>query len=217
MNRPDFEASLTALIATFAVLVGVSITDYLDPEKTPIPPAYFWWIFIMMIALMLRYIVGSAIHLKYMYGNRLPDLPRSRSACLFFKDGAFLVWFGALAVGMAHSWEKAANPADRFAHFPEGLDSFFRHAELFLTAGIAWSVTDCVIRYFYSMRAGRANEWPDNAPWSFWLIVDLMQLYLTFAVPQVVGSPLAAVRILAPIYVVLLYVDFEHSVRTLRG
>src|SRR6185312_6342335 len=105
--------------------------------------------------------------LKYMYGNRLPDLPRSRSACLFFKDGAFLVWFGALAVGMAHSWEKAANPADKFAHFPDGLDSFFAHAELFLTPGFA--------------------------------------------------SPLAAVRILAPVYVVLLYVDFEHSVRTLRG
>ena len=99
---PGFEAALSALIATFAVLVGVSITDFLDPAKTHISGDLYWWVFVMMISLLLRFIVGSAIHLKYTYGNTPQGAdevgpPRSRAVFLFFKDGAFLVWFGVLA------------------------------------------------------------------------------------------------------------------------
>jgi hypothetical protein len=213
-ERPDFEASLTALIATFAVLIGVSITDFLDPAKTHMPKRYFWWVFIMMIALMLRYIVGSAIHLKYTYGNRASDQgrldpPRSRVPLFFFKDGAFLVWFGVLAVGMAHSTHGTDQAFD--------LSLFFKHAEWFLIAGISWSASDCVIRYFYSRRPNHGDEWPTNGPWTFWIMVDLIQLYLTVATPQVVSSPLQAAQILAAFYVLLLYVDFKYSVHLLRS
>jgi hypothetical protein len=48
-------------------------------------------------------------------------------------------------------------------------------------------------------------------------MVDLIQLYLTVATPQVVSSPLQAVQILAAFYVLLLYVDFKYSVHLLRS
>lgn len=213
---PDFEASLNALIATFAVLVGVSITDFFDRTKAPIEGKLFGPLFVMFITLLLRYIVGSAIHLKYTYGNSkqandTPGPPQSQSVPLFFKDAAFLVLFGALAVTMTHSWEeRVSNPQHPFEVAP-----FLRHAEWFLGAGLVWSVTDPILRWFYWYK-GKWEEWPTKPFWLPWVLFDGLQLILTRYVPDYAASPLKTVQILAAIYVLFLFIDFGYLIRALR-
>jgi hypothetical protein len=215
-KAPDFDASLNALIATFAVLVGVSITDFFDRTKAPIDGKLFGPLFVMFIALLLRYIVGSAIHLKYTYGN--PEQadgthgpPRSRSVPLFFKDAAFLVLFGALAVTMTHSWERRViDPNVAF-----GIVPFLQHCEWFLWAGLVWSLTDPILRWFYWYK-GRWEEWPTKPFWLPWVLFDGLQLLLTWVVPLCALSPLKTVQILALIYVFFLFIDFGYLIRALR-
>lgn len=211
---PNFDASVSALNAAFAVLVGLSITDFLDPTKTKIPGKFYWWMFVILISLLLRFIVGSAIHLKYMYGARLdaagkPKGPRSRAVLLFFKDGAFLVWSGALAVGITHS-STSWSPGQQFDLHP-----FIMHAELFLGAALLWSIVDWLARLLYSS-FGAKDEWPESRPWLVWGAVDGLQLLLTWAIGDNSGTQLTSVQVLAVLYVVFLIFDFGYSVRSLR-
>jgi hypothetical protein len=215
-HPPDFDASLNALIATFAVLVGVSITDFFDRTKAPIAGKLFGPLFVMFITLLLRYIVGSAIHLKYTYGNPERaggghDEPRSQSVPLFFKDAAFLVLFGALAVTMTHSWEERASNLQLSSE----VDPFLRHAEWFLWAGLVWSLTDPIVRWFYWYK-GRWQEWPTRPFWLPWVLFDGLQLLLTWLVPFCAPTPLKTVQILAVIYVLFLFMDFGYLIRALR-
>lgn len=210
---PNFDASLGALNAAFAVLVGLSITDFLDPTKTKIPGKLYWWMFVILISLLLRFIVGSAVHLKYTYGGRTdangkPKAPRSRAILLFFKDGAFLVWFGALAVGITHSSE-SWSPGQPFELHP-----FILHAELFLGAALLWSAVDWAARSLYWV-FGAESEWPDNPPWLIWGAIDAGQLFLTWAIGDCGGSQLKSVQVLAVLYAVLLVFDFGYSMRSL--
>ena len=66
---------------------------------------------------MPRYIIGSAIHLNYVYGG---DAPRSNSVLMLFKDLMFLVLFGMVAFYIID--------AQDVAHF-------VRRAMLFVLAG----------------------------------------------------------------------------------
>ena len=211
---PGFEAALSALIATFAVLVGVSITDFLDPAKTHISGDLYWWVFVMMISLLLRFIVGSAIHLKYTYGNT-PQCadevgpPRSRAVFLFFKDGAFLVWFGVLGVGMSHSWD-AAGFQGSFSEHP-----FIVHAEWFLAAAFLWSVADFASRACYLL-CHQTQEWPAKPPWLFWGAIDLSQYVITWFCTTQGGGQINIVQSLSIIYVIYLFVDFYYTIHALH-
>ena len=84
------------------------------------------------MALLLRYIIGSAIHLNHTYGGKPP---RSLSVFLLFKDLMFLVLFGMLALYIMEAVT---------------LEDFIRRVMLFVGAGFAWSIIDYFFRRFWS-------------------------------------------------------------------
>lgn len=89
---------------------------------------WHWWGIFALVALLLRYIIGSAIHLNYIYGG---EEPRSISVFLLFKDLLFLVFFGVLAFYIIEA--------------PDG-PNFIRRAMLFVLAGFTWSIIDYFAR-----------------------------------------------------------------------
>jgi hypothetical protein len=107
-KAPEFAAASSVVLTTFSVIIGIAIQDFLDPKVAAQFKAIYWFAFAMMMTAVLRYLIGSAVHFTYTYGSRTPG-PRCGSPYLFFKDIAFLVLFGALAVSVTQALE--------FGHF----------------------------------------------------------------------------------------------------
>jgi hypothetical protein len=142
---PNFDQAIKVILATFTVFTGLALTLFLaPPNKTAglkIPPieidaihGWRWWAFFALVALLLRYIIGSAIHLNYVYGG---EAPRSNSVGLLFKDLMFLVLFGMLAFYIID--------AGNVGHF-------VARAMLFVLAGFIWSIFDYLVRRFVCCR-----------------------------------------------------------------
>jgi hypothetical protein len=80
---PDFENVVKVVLSTFAVFVGFTFNEYL--RKITIGDFGHWqfWSFIALAALLLRYIIGSSVHLNYVYVQKIgaapAQRPRSRS------------------------------------------------------------------------------------------------------------------------------------------
>ena len=160
--RPDFSQCVTISLQTFAVLVGLSITDFLDETKNRLPPTLHIPLFIALISLEFRYIFGSAMHLNYVYvkcGEVTGLYPKV--VLLFLKDMAFLVLFGWLAVRIAHS---------------ASFRGFLGCSAGFLLAGLAWSVWDACWQA-PSMRSARGSS-----IWKTWAVLDGGQIILTLAI-----------------------------------
>lgn len=139
-KTPNFDNSVKVILATFTVFTGLTLTRFLTPNPAPVDIGDFsdwhWWGFFALVALLLRYIIGSAIHLNHTYGG---DPPRSIHVFLLFKDLMFLVFFGMLALYIM----EANRP-----------DEFVRRAMLFVLAGFAWSIIDYLIRQFVCLASG---------------------------------------------------------------
>jgi hypothetical protein len=130
---PKFDAALNVILATFAVFTGLALTTFLAPPNAPPIDIgnlrdWHWWGIFALVALLLRYIIGSAIHLNYVYGG---EEPRSISVFLLFKDLLFLVFFGVLAFYIIEA--------------PDA-PNFIRRAMLFVLAGFTWSIIDYFAR-----------------------------------------------------------------------
>src|SRR5712671_5646300 len=133
-----FEDSVKTILTTFGVFTGFAIKSAIDAIQFPTSPS--WWAFldllkdshlfvgIATIALLLRFIIGSAVHLNLCY--LVP--PRSKKPSMLFKDLTFLVVFGLFAVFMI----KANN-----------VPTFAIRAFLFIVVGLVWSALDWFVRH----------------------------------------------------------------------
>jgi hypothetical protein len=134
---PKFNDVVAAILATFAVFTALALTNFLAPSNGPAIDitaihGWRWWAFFTLVALLMRYIIGSALHLNYVYAG---ERPRSASVAMLFKDLMFLVLFGMLAYYIVE--------AGNAAHF-------IRRAMLFVLAGFAWSIFDYMTRRIWS-------------------------------------------------------------------
>lgn len=195
---PDLLQAVNAVISTFAVLVGISLTDFFDETKNQLGKDIRPWAFVALVALLLRYIMGSAIHLNRAYGKRKkPDGkelegPLLPSTVLFVKDLAFLVAFGYVAIQITHSLE--------FKHF-------LREAAWFVGLGLAWSATDPFCRWWHLGQDGCIEEL--NRLAVDWIVIDAVQLALTILIHcrYTYDSGIRFPIVLMVLYVVFFCVD----------
>jgi hypothetical protein len=198
--QPDFENVVKVVISTFAVFVGFTITEYLKKPDVEDFGKWRFWAFIALASLLLRYIIGSSVHLNHVYVKQI-DLPcekkrpRSRSALMLFKDICFLVVFGMIAAHIT----KAAN-----------LDDFVSGTMWFVLAGFAWSFIDGAIRGLWS-------KWdPHEGPGDFvvlWIILDLALLGIVLTINSNMGHELTRAQVIAVLYVLFLVLDFLAIIR----
>jgi hypothetical protein len=198
-SEPDFENVVRVVISTFAVFVGFTITEYLRKPHVEDFRQWWFWAFVALASLLLRYIIGSSVHLNYVYVKQIDvgikKRPRSRSTVLLFKDICFLVVFGMVAVQVT----KAGN-----------LDDFVRGTLWCVFAGFAWSCIDGLVRGLWSFRD------PTEGPGRFlilWITLDVVLFGIVFAVNHYVGDDLSRARAIACIYVLFLFLDFLTIVR----
>lgn len=215
----DFEQFVKAVLATFAVFTGFVFSSYLRDDLVLAEfkgwfgwvvwfgEWRFWGLFALM-ALLLRYIMGSAVHLTFMYvpvkTNGQPARSRSESVVLLFKDLVFLVAFGVIAMSIANA-----------AKTDTGAEVFMQRAMLFVAAGFIWSLLDAALRGLW------ARCWPNEGPGYFWLIwsaLDLAQFFATWLILAYVqmANQLSAMVILAVVYAVFLFLDMAALVRAVQ-
>jgi hypothetical protein len=151
-RAPSFDDAVKAILATFTVFTGLALNHFLT-SLTNVDDfsQWNWWGAVALISLLLRYIIGSAIHLNRVYGG---DAPRSHSVVLLFKDFLFLVLFGMIAVYIMEA---------------TSLYDFIRRAMLFVAAGFAWSVIDYFLRRFWRFWESRSEGDTTRAQ-----LIDLM-------------------------------------------
>jgi hypothetical protein len=200
VEAPKFEEIVKVVIATFAVFTGVAIKDYVTSN---VLGDLHWVAFVALVSLLLRYIIGSGVHLTYTYARKdaTPAEPNSGSVFLLAKDFGFVVYFGFVAVQMAKATDFAA---------------FWLSAQYFLIAGLIWSVTDCAIRYFWSQLPGNENEWPRRQFWLLWAALDGVQLLLTWGIPKICPIEAYQAVALAIVYAIFLLLDLKVMARTLQ-
>jgi hypothetical protein len=215
----DFEQIVKVVLATFAVFTGFVFSGYLKDDLKLADFAgwlgwivwfadWHFWAFVALMMLLLRYIMGSAVHLNFMYvpykkddGSMAPS--RSQSRLLLFKDLMFLVAFGVIAMSIAN----AANQQTG------AIAAFMQRAMLFVAAGFTWSLLDALLRKIWS-------QWrPTEAPGYFWLVwatLDAAQFCVTWLVLAKVTNEFCAMTILAGAYTLFLLLDLMAIVRAVQ-
>jgi hypothetical protein len=198
---PDFKQLVEKSLALFGVFTGVTLSfyikDFLFGDNIPVGFLDFSifdrvLISACVIGLLLRYIVGSAVHLNATYvakvttrieNNVLVESkePKSRSMWWLFCDISFLVAFGLLAVVIIYS-------AD--------MDKFLLHSAAFIGFGLAWSVIAFIWR-------------PGDGPIAIrWVVIDGFQLAVTLSLYAADLSDSHKTWALTFIYGACLFLDF---------
>src|SRR5712692_4380609 len=191
-NALDFTQSVDVILVTFSVLVGVSFTDFFDETKNKLPEDAVTLAFAALVALLLRYIIGSAVHLKHAY-RPAPSYEHSSSILLFLKDIFFLLIFGYLAIRISHS---------------EHIHQFWKMSAIFIFVSLVWSLGDPLIRCLFEPQA------PTQQPlWKYWAFIDACQLALTLLVYWQLDDPQMAAGELAALYIIFLGVDLRAMLR----
>jgi hypothetical protein len=160
-DSPMAEAADSSL-AIFAVLVGLALTEFILAQFTSWPrrpidaaPLVRWSLFAALVCLLLRYFIGSAIHIKrnYVYS------PPSREATWFLlKDLVFLVLFGVYAVAISQS----DNPAQ-----------FMDRSAQLLVIAFVWSLLDPISHITFRGMP------PTVSSWKYWIWINSVQLAAT--------------------------------------
>jgi len=152
----SFGDPVTAVVATFGVVVGVALERFLTEsemvgsyEKT-CPNRWLRWLFFwssltMLASLILRFMMGAAVQLRAEYVENQAHMPR------FIKDEAFLIVFGVLLVKVGLSKEALG---------------FMRSLIWFFVVAVVWSL----IAMASGTDAGLAR---------FWLEINAIQLVVT--------------------------------------
>jgi len=191
----DFSKSVDVILVTFGALVAISLTDFFDEKKNKaFTDDVRFWAILALLALLLRFIVGSAVHLNRTY-NRTPQNPadyaNSPSILLFLKDIGFLIAFGIVAILITHS--------ATFLHF-------LQKSATFVALSLAWSLLDAVIHWF-----GYASDEPPF--YVIWVPIDAAQLLLIFCVYPLQHDPLLGAIALAVICISFTLVDLFLTIR----
>jgi hypothetical protein len=224
-KAPDFEQIVRVVMSTFTVFTGFVFSGYLkdefvlsdgegwfgwlDPEKWRL------WGFFALMALLLRYIMGSGVHLNFMYVPVKPATePRSQSSVLLFKDLVFLVAFGVIAMSIVN----AAKFDQKEDMIQDGLrvTAFLHRAMLFVAAGFVWSVVDAILRGLWSLFPNQQRESPGYF-WIIWATLDAAQFVATWLIIRWATGPLQMMVIAAVVYVGFLFLDVAAVVRGVQA
>jgi hypothetical protein len=203
-DAPDFKLIVDRTIAVFAVYTGATLSFYVKDflfSKENLAAfhdvfawASYWgsWVVIALIALLLRYIVGSAVHLNRTYVPKetlsingtdivVTKTYRSKSLCWLFFDMLFLISFGVLAF---------------FITTAASVEDFMMRAIYFMSGGLAWSVVAIILRP------------EDRVIATKWAGIDLTQIVLTGLLIYVQCAPFPTAMVLAGLYLFFLLADF---------
>jgi hypothetical protein len=160
-SKRAFEDTVKTVLTTFGVFTGFVIKAAID--QIEFPPSKSWWdtldllkdphlfVCIATVALLLRFIIGSAVHLNLCYVVE----PRSVKPVMLFKDVAFLIVFGLLAVFMIKAGDNVV--------------SFATRAAVFISIGLLWSIVDAFVRR--GQTGGEQSLFSGE-----WIGIDLAQL-----------------------------------------
>jgi hypothetical protein len=204
--EPDLKQIVEKTLALFGVFTGATLSFYVKDFVfgANIPAGFRDFSFggrllvaISVIALLLRYIIGSAVHLNATYvpkvtaklgpvdGNGEQALiedkqVKSKSLRLLIFDIAMLVAFGILAVSIIYSVD---------------FDEFLVYSSFYILAGLLWSLAALMWR-------------PGDAPIAErWSVIDFSQLVLTLGLFEIPWSDFTRAALLAPLYVFCLFLD----------
>lgn len=191
LEVPDLTQAVTAVIQTFAAFVGISLTDFFDEAKNKLGEEVRLWAFIALVALLLRYIIGSAVHLNRAYGARKgQEQPLQPSIRLFIKDLLFLVAFGYVAIQITHS---------------HTLMHFMRWSGWFIGLGLLWSVSDRGFRWLWL--PGVAGDPRLNRLACIWAAIDAIQLVVTGLFAHYSGKGMWTAALFAVVYIIVFAID----------
>jgi hypothetical protein len=162
-----FENAVRAILTTFGIFVGVAVKAVIDEIDfsqstswtailSPLNDSHLL-VAIAAIALLLRFVVGSAVHLNLCYVIE----PRSKLRLMLFKDLAFLIVFGLFAIFMIKA---------------KTVGAFEVRAFYFVAVGLIWSALDFAFRY------GKTEPGEQSLLSLPWIGIDICQLALILAV-----------------------------------
>lgn len=165
-DSPMAEAAESSL-AIFAVLVGLALTEFILAQfRNPIDtaPLVRWSLFAALVGLLLRYFIGSAIHIRRTY---VYSPPFKQASWFLLKDLIFLVLFGVYAVAMSQS---------------EHPSEFMTRAIQLLAIAFVWSLLDPI------SHVGICGKPPAVSSWKYWIWINFAQLVVTLVILQLLVS-----------------------------
>jgi hypothetical protein len=218
-QKPDFKLIVDRAVAVFAVYTGATLSFYVKDflfTKENLHNfhgiwdwASYWgsWAVIAVVALLLRYIIGSAVHLNRTYvpketqkvqGNLLVGVPKapllyqvnltilteknyqSTSLCWLFFDILFLIVFGILAFFITSS---------------ATLEQLMWRSIYFMAGGLVWSLVAAACRKH------------DKVIATEWILIDVAQIALTLGLISWSVAPIYKALPLTLIYLACLFAD----------
>jgi hypothetical protein len=205
--KPDFKQIVEKSLTLFGVFTGVTLSfyikDFLFVDKVPLGFAEFsLWsralIATSVTTLLLRYIIGSAVHLNVTYVPAVNDVFRqksgddgmefaieerklkSESLGLLFFDILVLLVFGMFAVSITYALD---------------FEEFMWRSFYFMMVGVVWGVIAALFRDGDRDMAER------------WLAIDVFQLAITMLLIKIAVPSIAKVVVLAIVFVLCLFLD----------
>lgn len=230
-----FQQAVTVISSTFTVFTGFAlnqavtsafkITDIQSFGDFHKLGDWHWGALIALIALLLRFIIGSTVHLNrtYVLPPATAPLPAgpppqgvSQSVPMLLKDLAFLVLFGIAALLMTGGINRS-----------DGLKELLIGGSVYLGFAILWSLVDTLVRDVWTLDhtgtatgpgpgtavattdyVGSRSDWWWLGLAAFQLIVTLVLLLLLLYTSTI--DAVAAAWLLAVVYIACLYSDLKH-------
>lgn len=205
-EAPDFKQIVEKTLAVFAVFTGATFSFYVNDfllARKALPPGFANFtlvdrIFVLaaVMALLLRYIAGSAVHLNAAYvpkatptlqrtngGFTIKEIaaPHDRSIGLLFLDIVLLVGFGILAV---------------FITLASTMRELLVSSLAFVLGGFVWSLI------------AMARPVAERTIAKRWLLIDGGQAAITAGLICLSISDTTKAVVLAVVYVFCLFLDF---------
>jgi hypothetical protein len=204
-DEPDFKLIVDRAVAVFGVYTGATLSFYVkDFLFHPANLARFhslsdwalyWgsWALVAVVALLLRYIIGSAVHLNRTYvpketqkivGTDIVATKdyQSKSLCRLFCDILFLIVFGILAFFITSS---------------STIEQLMSRSVYFIIAGLIWSIVALIVREKEKAIAAK------------WLVIDVVQIILTMGLICAPAAPIVKAVPLAVLYLGCLFFDLR--------
>lgn len=197
MTNLPMERCIQVVLATFGALSGFALVTFITTAPpnalNPIQsrPDELNWLIFALAALLLRYMLGSAVHLYRTYVPPTPlgtpALPDWWTIIFFFKDLFFLVLFGLLAIKITQSVD-----------VPE----FINRSAIFILWGLIWGLIDFGLRFVQSAVTARPMNLADRWLEINWIVMDAAQYILALLILQTGNY-----KILTLVFILFLFLD----------
>jgi hypothetical protein len=213
MTKLPIERCIDVVLATFGALAGFALVRFITtaPPNVPNPlqsrPDELNWLIFALAALLLRYMLGSAVHLHRTYvpdtaapatpGTTerpgtpgipgTPPLPDWWTIVFFFKDLFFLILYGVVAIKITQS-------AD--------ISEFINRSAIFILWGLVWGVTDFGLRFFKARAESTPMLLANYRIEMNWIVLDAVQYILALLILQTKSA-----EILTLVFLLFLFLD----------